>query len=400
MVRHPRRLALASAAIGSIVAAAWITHDYRRETVLVVGPMVQQVTPAGFTVVWQTHPPHAGSLTFGPADLLLDRNADVQHEGAYSVAVIDECDPGTAVRYQISGGGRVLAEYTVRTAPAGPRPFRLIAFGDSGTGGWSQWRLARRMRGYAPDLMIHVGDLIYPRGRLEDNPRKFFDPYGPLIASVPICPCMGNHEYRLDDAQPFLDAFVLPRNGPSGARPEEHYWFDYAGVRFVGIDSNHDEPVFREAVAPWLDEVLAGAGDRWKVVFFHEPVHTQGRYPPAVKLLNTIIPVIERHRVDLVLCGHNHMYERSYPIRGGRHVAPGEGTVYITTGAGGANLAEAQLPMPDTLAVWNDRVHSFTMADVGPERILLRQIDVEGRIIDECDVVRNRGTQARMTTDN
>ncbi len=310
-----------------------------------------------------------------------------QQHGRF-IATFDGLAADTVYEYEISCEGRQLARHAVRTAPGKPRCFRFIAFGDSGTGGWRQYRLAARMPEFRPDFLIHTGDLIYPKGRLEDNPRKFFQPYAELLAQVPIYACLGNHECRLPGVEPVADSFLFPPNGPENVTPRHEYWFDYSYARFIAIDSNKDESFYKDTIVPWLGQVLASAGDRWKIVFFHEPVYTQGRYPPAAKLLNTTVPVMEEHGVELVLCGHNHMNERSHPIRDGRIVPDGEGTVYVTTGAGGANLAEARLPMPESLAVWNDQEHSFTIADVSRDTIVLRQLGESGRQLDECHISR------------
>ncbi|MCP4246765.1 MAG: hypothetical protein GY778_06925, partial [bacterium] len=200
--------------------------------------------------------------------------------------------------------------------------------GAGGPGCRATWKLARRMTEYDPDLIIHTGDIVSPRGVPENLPAKFYRPYAELIARAALYPCMGNHEFRTDQGRPVLDAFVLPANGPAGQDHERFYWFDVADVRFVSIDSNYDYPLYRDVIAPWLSEVLADAGDRWKIVFFHEPVFTNGRHKPADKLLDSIVPIMDEYGVDLVLAGHNHLYERTHPIRNGEVTPAGEGTVY------------------------------------------------------------------------
>jgi hypothetical protein len=57
-------------------------------------------------------------------------------------------------------------------------------------------------------------------------------------------------------------------------------------------------------------------------------------------------PLLEKARVDLVLRGHEHLYERFYPLREGRRRDAGQdpdyidpdGVIYVTTGGGGAPL--------------------------------------------------------------
>src|SRR5262249_30345539 len=116
------------------------------------------------------------------------------------------------------------------------RPMRFLAFGDSGNGSNTQRAVAETMIAAKPDLIIHLGDLIYPNGSAEDFRRNFFDPYRELLARVPFMPSLGNHDVATNKGQPFLDVFVLPENGPKGIQPERNYWFDFGDARFVALD--------------------------------------------------------------------------------------------------------------------------------------------------------------------
>ncbi|MBN1490488.1 MAG: metallophosphoesterase, partial [Phycisphaerae bacterium] len=331
--------------VAAIAGGVWLAWPRLFASPITTGPMVQMLAPDGFVLVWQMRPAESASVT-------------VRHEGGESVGVftadrtddrciaeIDGLQEGALYRYEITIAGKsgvpvLLAVGDVRTAPPPGDSFRVIAFGDSGTGKRAQYRLAERMPEYEPDLIIHTGDIVYFDGAAEDYPDHFFRPYASLLSRIPCYPCLGNHDVRTDDGAPALAAFVLPRNGPEAEPPERHYWFDFGDVRFVFIDSNRTFPIYQEVVAPWLDAVLADAGERRTILVFHEPFFTNARHKPAEKLQLSILPVIDRHRVNLALSGHNHLYERTHPIRDGQVVADGEGTVYITTGAGGGRLDE------------------------------------------------------------
>jgi len=390
-----RRLMIAAGitVLTALAASAWIALDYRSNPRVIAGPMVQMVNSDGFAVVWQMHPNKPAIVTVRQQDGKEVGRFPAGQEDSRQVAQISGLEAGSTYHYQISlqDGAEphtALAENDVRTAPVWGRPFRFLAFGDSGAGQPSSRRLSRLMFPYHPDLVIHTGDIISPDGRREDFVGKLYRPYAELLAQSPMYPCLGNHEVKTENGRPTLEAFLLPDNGPRNQEPERFYWFDFGDVRFVAIDSNHDYPLFRDVVAPWLDAVLATAGDRWKVAFWHEPVYTNGRYTPAEKLLRTIVPVIDKHRVELVLNGHNHMYERTHPIRGGQVVGQSRGTVYVVTGAGGNNLYEAQHPPPPYLAHFCDRQHSFTVVDVTSNVMAVRQIGADRRVLDEFQITR------------
>lgn len=93
--------------------------------------------------------------------------------------------------------------------------------------------------------------------------------------------------------------------------------------------------------------------------------------------------VFEDCGVDVVFCGHNHLYERTAPMKADKMVADGEGVVYITTGAGGAHRYPETVPPPPFLRTYNDQVFSFTCVDVSPDRVEIRQLDENGNPIDD-----------------
>lgn len=365
---------------------------------IISGPMVQMVTPTGFTVVWnrQGPPSKCAATAVGEAGEEHSATSFTQTDDGRSVAVFDGLAPDTVYEYRICADAKD-TPFVTRTAPLPTRPeeaatrladfdsqaLRILAFGDSGEGGSEQYDLAKLMEKQNPHLIVHTGDLVYPDGLRSDYRDKFFRPYASLISSVPFYPCPGNHDVRTESAAPLFEEFVLPENGPPGDTPERDYWFDYGDVRFVSIDTNVYQERLRDVIAPWLDRVLADSNARWKVCFFHHPVYTNAKYGPTRKLWNTIVPVMEKRGVQLVLSGHDHLYERTLPIRRREIVEPGRGIVYVTTGAGGAELySPKEKQIPEIPVAYNER-HSFTIVDVTWDEMRLKQINSEGKTPDE-----------------
>ncbi|MCB9852551.1 MAG: metallophosphoesterase [Phycisphaerales bacterium] len=368
---------------------------------LAKGPMVQMVKPDGFTVVWYDHDPKATQCSARAETGEIFNVRSIKGDAAgRRVATFKMLDADTQYTYQL-GDSKSHHKYTTRTAPpsaptaadnaGSPSPakdkgFRILAFGDSGSGDAEQYKLAQLMVKENPAIAIHTGDLIYPDGERKDYPAKFFDPYADLIASVPLYPCPGNHDVRTDLAGPMFAEFELPENGPEGETPERHYWFDYGQVRFVSLDTNIDHKTLIDVIAPWMDKVLSDPGPRWKICYFHHPVYSNANYGPTRKLWNSIVPVMEKNGVQLVLSGHDHLYERSYPIRAQKIVEPGNGIVYITTGAGGAELyAPKETPIPELATVFESS-HSFTIIDVTSDELKVKQINIRGTAVDEFKI--------------
>ncbi|HLH58663.1 MAG TPA: hypothetical protein VKV33_05860, partial [Streptosporangiaceae bacterium] len=104
----------------------------------------------------------------------------------------------------------------------------------------------------------------------------------------------------------------------------------------------------------WLIEQLRKyrdprSGVDFIVVFFHHCPYCSGGPCSDGGDRYAWQPIFDHFDVDLVINGHNHLYERVYPMRNNvvqAHVPPGgtimpavQGTTYICTGGGGAGLA-------------------------------------------------------------
>src|SRR5438045_9708005 len=94
----------------------------------------------------------------------------------------------------------------------------------------------------------------------------------------------------------------------------------------------------------WLELDLNKTKQFWKIAFFHHPPYAVG--PNQTGLVSSvvrerIVPILEAYGVQLVMSGHEHSYQRTHSIREGAVTAPGQGTVYITSGGGGGALHPA-----------------------------------------------------------
>jgi hypothetical protein len=142
-----------------------------------------------------------------------------------------------------------------------------------------------------------------------------------MLRSFPVFPVAGNHDYKTDDAGPFREVFALPENGgPEGT--ERWYSFDWGDVHFVAIDTERVGP----KQAAWLDADLADNQLPWTVVFAHKSPYSSGSHGSDRNVREVFGPILEFHRVPLMLAGHDHNYERSEQING---------VTYVVTGGGG-----------------------------------------------------------------
>ncbi|MDZ7825342.1 MAG: metallophosphoesterase [Gammaproteobacteria bacterium] len=128
-----------------------------------------------------------------------------------------------------------------------------------------------------------------------------------------------NHEYaRLGygDAQTdrilsilWRPQFTLPREPalPSDLQ-EAAYALHYSEDVHVFVLSTQNSQIAEQA--EWLDAALENSDARWKIVSMHHPIFSSGRGRDSPERRALLLPVLERHSVDLVLQGHDHTYAR------------------------------------------------------------------------------------------
>src|SRR3546814_4966804 len=103
-------------------------------------------------------------------------------------------------------------------------------------------------------------------------------------------------------------SFALPGNGAPGAE-RTSYWFDAQDARVVVLDGTSALDLrTARAQARWLDDVLADSRRAWSIVAIHQPMFSPRQDRDNALLREHLLPVLERHRVDLVLQGHDHVY--------------------------------------------------------------------------------------------
>lgn len=366
------------------------------------GPLIQDVSTEGFSVVWWQEGDGEGVLRLRGSGIGDSQFVAARHGNRYE-ARAGNLDSGTAYRYEIlhtgtHGSQRRLCAGRAATAKPPGAAFAFIVFADSGSGKRSQYHLARVMDDYSADLILHAGDLVYRKGELGDYHKKFFRPYRDLLSRAPFYPVLGNHDVRTDNGKPFLDTFSLPTNGPPSVQAERCYWFDYGDARFVGVDSTLDRETLSEAVAPWLQAVLKAPHAKWKFVYFHHPPGAGGNRPADAKVRETLVPAIEAAYVDVVFCGHNHLYERTHPMLQGK-TAPSNGVIYVTSGAGGKSLYEEHHGDAPYLAAFNDATYSFTWVNINGSRLELMQISEDDSILDKIILSKDERNGVRVVED-
>jgi hypothetical protein len=289
----------------------------------------------------------------------------------YVQAELDHLRPGRTYYYLVGhdgwdARGNVTTVRSFTTAPASDEPFTFTAFGDQGIS-YDAVATTNLLRAQNPAFHLHAGDISYAEsgggGGITDNydPRQwdsFFNQVEPVAGGIPWQVAMGNHEmetwYSPDTYGAQFKRFAL--------EDRAYYSFTYGNVAVLALDANdvsNELPANRGYSAgqqtAWLDKQLAAYRKRhdidFIVAFFHHCAYcTCDSHSSEGGARTTWAPLFDKYSVDLVINGHNHIYERTDPIKGGAAtgqapigatVRPAtQGTTYITAGGGGESLYE------------------------------------------------------------
>jgi hypothetical protein len=199
--------------------------------------------------------------------------------------------------------------------------------------------------------IILTGDYV-SRGSDPEGWDSFLSAYSAAF-DYQLYPCLGNHDTEVFDLAykrwNYYKTFQRPR----------WYSTDIGNVHLVSLDSDLSwNPLSPERLLleimqyHWFKKDLRSNAGKFNIVIWHAPAYSShpadGKgHGSSLFMRHRYVPVCEALGVDLVLCGHNHWYERTLPIKNG--CASAEGITYITSGGGGANLYPAAIEQQDRL---------------------------------------------------
>jgi len=292
-------------------------------------------------------------------------------------STLRELEPDTLFHYAVTADNDSNRESpftaSFRTAPHGRAAFRWTSFGDLATPVTS-WVLSYGQSSFAVEVverfepLFHLlnGDLCYANLNPAAQPAVWADFGNNNQASAafrPWMPCVGNHEIEFDNGPQGFDSYLtrysLPDNGTSF--PGRWYSFRVGSAMFISLSADdviyQDGGAFVGGPAPlqpaaatgnptiepgtsfyirgytggeqtrWLERTLQDASEDeavdWIVVQMHQDALTSSRIGNGSDkgLRETWLPLFDLYGVDLVLCGHDHDYERSWPVNGFNHGA-------------------------------------------------------------------------------
>jgi len=241
---------------------------------------------------------------------------------------------------------------------------RFAVIGDTGSGSVGQRDVANMMLSYRQafpfDFVLMMGDNMYGSETPKDFEKKFSDVYKPLLdAKVKFYAALGNHDLPL---QTNYERFNM--NG------KEYYRFKKGNVAFYALNSTYMD----KKQIKWMEDELASDTSEWKICFFHHPPYSSAKKHGSDKQLREIVePIFVKYGVNVVLTGHDHVYER---------IKPQKGIYYFVSGAGGQlRSGDVKKDSPLTDKAFDRDMH-FMLFEVVGDQLYFQAISRTGETID------------------
>ncbi|MEV8504759.1 metallophosphoesterase [Actinoplanes sp. NPDC051475] len=225
-------------------------------------------------------------------------------------------------------------EATAQAEAAGATPAVLIGAGDiascESTGDSRTLALLQRF----PGTVFTLGDNAYPNG----SRTNFARCYGPTWgrAKARTRPAVGNHEYHSGSARPYFDYF----GAAAGPRGKGYYSYDAGAWHVVVLNTVCSEVPGGcgkgSAQERWLRADLAGSAAACTVAMVHHPLFTSAATHPPATETRPLVQALYDAGAELLMAGHNHVYERFAPQTPAGRRDTARGIREIVAGTGGA----------------------------------------------------------------
>lgn len=356
------------------------------------GPVLLRIETNRAAVMWEADTKDAGTVQYGTDKVLnltttsqptrIIYGSSAKRKTAYIHKVwLDNARPGEEYAYSIVSGRVVSPRYSFQTLPQNTEKIRFAVYGDSRKNPKTHRKVVQRIIEAKVDFVVHTGDLVNYGQRYQEWGPQFFDPVRGLAENVPIYITKGNH-----DKGEFFEKFFIMDD-------QRNYSFSFGPLFYFLADNSTGDFETAEIL-----KILANEHQKdralWKFASWHEPnlnlaghMSTRG-YPHALPKLST-------EKIDFVLTGHSHIYERFRPVASADSKA--STVTYITTGGGGADMSDIQ---PDFLLANTKKENHFCLFEINGNKLSMKVINIEGKVIDRLELTKSDNTLDQSYTKN
>jgi hypothetical protein len=268
----------------------------------------------------------------------------------------------------------VLAACARDRVPSGPPPHTsLVAAGDIASCWWRSDDATGRLLDHITGVVAPLGDIVYQAG----SRAQFRDCYAPAWGrhKARTRPAIGNHDMGTEKGAPYYEYFGAAA-GPAG---KGWYSYELEGWHVVvlnsevGIDSTSEQ-------LGWLRADLAAHPAKCTLAYMHRPRFSSGRHGDSERV-KPAFAALYQGGVDVVLGGHDHLYERFAPQDAEGRKDP-RGVRQFVVGTGGAPFYDFREHLNANSEVHQNKVHGVLRLVFHPDGYDWEFVGVSGGFSD------------------
>lgn len=220
----------------------------------------------------------------------------------------------------------------------------LIAAGDIAECAKSGGQATAALLDGIPGSIVVLGDNAYEKGTLAEHKNCYEPTWGRHKSRTR--PAVGNHEYKTAGASGYWDYW----GNAAGVRGQGYYSFDLGDWHIVALNSNCSivSCVAGSAQEQWLRADLAAHPKKCTLAFFHHPRFNSGASHGNNTKVRPLWRALYDARADVILNGHEHLYERFAPQTPAGVANSKRGIRQFTVGTGGRALYQFGTVQPNS----------------------------------------------------
>ena len=338
---------------------------------VLVRPFVEVFGETNAVIVWQIKDTENSYLLF-KKDNDEPKIIPAFYSNQIFRAVVAKLNPDTIYFYKIAGTNDKFSRF--RTLSKKRKIYSFAVLGDNRTNPDKFKKIADTVSKYDVDFFLHTGDLMSNGIKIKQWYSQWFTPGQSMFEKAPVLVAWGNHE-RPWDSKSGINIFYPDR---SQFKNKGYYSYQNGDALFVHI--NTFEP-FKPGSKQyfWLEKTLKNCKLPFVIAALHVSAFTGGGHAKGADVKEVrqyIVPLLQKYNVNLVVSGHDHVYDRSEY----------SGTTYVIAGGAGAPLYDPNTYL-NPFSVKAEKILHYVICDVNKEEIDIKVYDLSGKTIDKFTIM-------------
>ena len=345
-------------------------------------------------VIWATEGRSTGEVEWN-GQTASSMDYCYNHDMAFHMATMTDLTPGEEVTYRVGSGGSWSDEYTFTPIDPSAKQFEWISIADHGDSSEGMDVSEAIIADSDARLVTISGDISYADGE-QSAWDDWFNVQQDSMTVIPWITGVGNHEnepgYGFTPYEHRFDS--------DGQIESETFWYSrqIPGVHMIFMSTEHDYDSGSTQFA-WLEQELASVNrdvTPFVIVYGHSPMYSSNSYHGSeVELRTAVEQLYVDNGVDLVIAGHDHFYERTWPVsaevvmdtgNGFDRFSRGEAPIHLVIGMAGRSAYEdLDEPQPEWSAYRENNTYGWTrwVYDGDAREISMTFYRLDGSIGDE-----------------